>query len=189
MAESESGRKRYKELQARGKEHQIERVGEQLRDMMPWISEGKQRVQDASGGDTVSCHPGGRRGRRREGMQLPKAPELVVTGLAAALLVGSVVGFANTAGRWRSPVEPGEVAIEGFAFGPDAVTVDVGRHGHLDELRRHRPHRHRRTAATLLDSPDLGHRRHLRGDLRRARRLRVLLQVPPGHAGTITVEG
>ena len=35
----------------RGKEHQIERVGEQLRDMMPWISEGKQRVQDASGGD------------------------------------------------------------------------------------------------------------------------------------------
>ena len=52
VAESESGRKRYKELQARGKEHQIERVGEQLRDMMPWISEGKQRVQDASGGDT-----------------------------------------------------------------------------------------------------------------------------------------
>ena len=52
VAESESGRKRYKELQARGKEHQIERVGEQLREMMPWISEGKQRVQDASGGDT-----------------------------------------------------------------------------------------------------------------------------------------
>jgi ketol-acid reductoisomerase len=52
VAESESGRKRYKELQARGKEHQIERVGEHLRGMMPWISEGKQRVQDASGGDT-----------------------------------------------------------------------------------------------------------------------------------------
>ena len=50
VAESESGRKRYNELQARGKEHQIERVGEQLRAMMPWISEGKQRVQDASGG-------------------------------------------------------------------------------------------------------------------------------------------
>jgi ketol-acid reductoisomerase len=50
VAESESGRQRYMELQARGKEHQIERVGEQLRDMMPWISEGKQRVQDASGG-------------------------------------------------------------------------------------------------------------------------------------------
>ena len=50
VAESESGRKRFKELQARGKEHQIERVGEQLRGMMPWISEGKQRVEDASGG-------------------------------------------------------------------------------------------------------------------------------------------
>ena len=50
VAESEGGRKRYKELQARGQEHQIERVGEQLREMMPWISEGKQRVQDASGG-------------------------------------------------------------------------------------------------------------------------------------------
>ena len=50
VAESEGGRKRYKELQARGKEHQIEQVGEQLREMMPWISEGKQRVQDASGG-------------------------------------------------------------------------------------------------------------------------------------------
>ena len=50
VAESEGGRKRYKELQATGQEHQIERVGEQLREMMPWISEGKQRVQDASGG-------------------------------------------------------------------------------------------------------------------------------------------
>jgi ketol-acid reductoisomerase len=50
VAESEGGRQRYKELQARGQEHQIERVGEQLREMMPWISEGKQRVQDASGG-------------------------------------------------------------------------------------------------------------------------------------------
>ena len=37
-------------LQAKGKEHQIEQVGEQLRGMMPWISAGKQRVQDISGG-------------------------------------------------------------------------------------------------------------------------------------------
>ncbi|HJR26133.1 MAG TPA: ketol-acid reductoisomerase [Acidimicrobiales bacterium] len=50
VAESESGRKRYKELQAAGKAHQIEVVGEQLRAMMPWISAGKQRVQDVSGG-------------------------------------------------------------------------------------------------------------------------------------------
>jgi ketol-acid reductoisomerase len=50
VAESESGRTRYKELQAKGAEHQIEKVGAELRAMMPWISAGKQRVQDVSGG-------------------------------------------------------------------------------------------------------------------------------------------
>ena len=50
VAEAESGRVSYKALQAKGKEHQIEQVGEQLRGMMPWISAGKQRVQDISGG-------------------------------------------------------------------------------------------------------------------------------------------
>jgi ketol-acid reductoisomerase len=50
VAEAESGRANYKALQAKGKEHQIEQVGEQLRGMMPWISAGKQRVQDISGG-------------------------------------------------------------------------------------------------------------------------------------------
>ncbi len=50
VAESESGRATYKALQQKGTEHQIEQVGEQLRGMMPWISAGKQRVQDISGG-------------------------------------------------------------------------------------------------------------------------------------------
>jgi ketol-acid reductoisomerase len=50
VAESESGRANYKALQEAGKTHQIEVVGEELRAMMPWISAGKQRVQDASGG-------------------------------------------------------------------------------------------------------------------------------------------
>ena len=50
VAESEGGRATYQALQAKGKEHQIEQVGEQLRGMMPWISAGKQRVQDISGG-------------------------------------------------------------------------------------------------------------------------------------------
>ncbi|MGH9273742.1 MAG: ketol-acid reductoisomerase [Acidimicrobiales bacterium] len=52
VAESESGRNTYKALQQAGKDHQIEKVGEELRAMMPWISAGKQRVQDASGGET-----------------------------------------------------------------------------------------------------------------------------------------
>jgi ketol-acid reductoisomerase len=51
IAESRGGRKHFNELREAGKQHQIEKVGAELRAMMPWISQGKQRVQDASGGD------------------------------------------------------------------------------------------------------------------------------------------
>jgi ketol-acid reductoisomerase len=50
IAESASGRETFTRLEEEGQEHQIERVGEELRSMMPWISEGRQKVQDASGG-------------------------------------------------------------------------------------------------------------------------------------------
>ena len=50
IAESEAGRPVYNELKQKGQEHQIEVVGAKLRAMMPWISAGKTRVQDASGG-------------------------------------------------------------------------------------------------------------------------------------------
>jgi ketol-acid reductoisomerase len=50
IAESEAGRPRFTELREKGRQHPIEVVGEQLRAMMPWISAGKQRVQDISGG-------------------------------------------------------------------------------------------------------------------------------------------
>jgi len=50
IAESESGRATYKKLQDEGAAHPIETVGAELRGMMPWISAGKQRVQDISGG-------------------------------------------------------------------------------------------------------------------------------------------
>jgi ketol-acid reductoisomerase len=50
IAESESGRKNYKRLQQQGKDHPIEAVGARLRSMMPWISAGKTKVADASGG-------------------------------------------------------------------------------------------------------------------------------------------
>ena len=48
--ENKSGRAEYLRLKEEGKKHQIETIGAELRDMMPVISEGKQRVQDASGG-------------------------------------------------------------------------------------------------------------------------------------------
>ncbi|HWC69173.1 MAG TPA: ketol-acid reductoisomerase [Acidimicrobiales bacterium] len=50
VAESEGGRKRFAELREAGKRHPIEDVGGRLRAMMPWISAGKQKVADASGG-------------------------------------------------------------------------------------------------------------------------------------------
>jgi ketol-acid reductoisomerase len=50
VAESEAGRPNFHELEKQGHEHPIEKVGEQLRGMMPWIAAGRTRVQDASGG-------------------------------------------------------------------------------------------------------------------------------------------
>ncbi|CAB4790643.1 unannotated protein [freshwater metagenome] len=50
IAESESGRANFNALRKAGAEHQIESVGKNLRSMMPWISAGKQKVSEASGG-------------------------------------------------------------------------------------------------------------------------------------------
>jgi ketol-acid reductoisomerase len=50
IAENEAGRPNFKKLQAAGREHPIEAVGEQLRAMMPWISAGRAKPQDVSGG-------------------------------------------------------------------------------------------------------------------------------------------
>jgi ketol-acid reductoisomerase len=50
IAESRSGRKNFQALREAGRTHSIEAVGKDLRAMMPWISAGKQSVEDASGG-------------------------------------------------------------------------------------------------------------------------------------------
>src|SRR6476469_958444 len=50
IAESRGGRKRFHELLAKGAEHPVEKVGKDLRALMPWISAGKQSVADVSGG-------------------------------------------------------------------------------------------------------------------------------------------
>ena len=51
IAESRGGRKNFQRLRDQDRAHQIEAVGEELRGLMPWISAGKQSVQEASGGD------------------------------------------------------------------------------------------------------------------------------------------
>jgi ketol-acid reductoisomerase len=48
--ENRNGRPNFNDLRKRGQAHQIEKVGEELRGMMPFIAQGRQRVQDVSGG-------------------------------------------------------------------------------------------------------------------------------------------
>ena len=50
VAESDSGRKNFSAFRKRGKTHPIEKTGAELRSMMPWISAGKQKVAEVSGG-------------------------------------------------------------------------------------------------------------------------------------------
>ncbi len=50
IAENDNGRPNFNRYREETAKHPIEKVGAELRAMMPWISAGKQRVQDASGG-------------------------------------------------------------------------------------------------------------------------------------------
>jgi ketol-acid reductoisomerase len=50
IRENEIGRPRYRELKESGRRHPIEEVGTRLREMMPFVSAGKTKVEDASGG-------------------------------------------------------------------------------------------------------------------------------------------
>ncbi len=50
IAENRNGRPHFEELRRRAQAHQIEQVGAELRAMMPFVTQGRQRVQDVSGG-------------------------------------------------------------------------------------------------------------------------------------------
>jgi ketol-acid reductoisomerase len=50
IEENRTGRANYTALKAKGAEHQVEKVGAELRAMMPFVSAGKERPQDVSGG-------------------------------------------------------------------------------------------------------------------------------------------
>ncbi len=52
VKENEIGRPRYRELREAGKKHPIEDIGKKLRELMPFVGAGKQKVSEASGGDT-----------------------------------------------------------------------------------------------------------------------------------------
>jgi ketol-acid reductoisomerase len=50
IAENENGRPNFDKMREAAAKHPIEKVGAELRGMMPWSAAGKQRVQDISGG-------------------------------------------------------------------------------------------------------------------------------------------
>jgi ketol-acid reductoisomerase len=50
IAENKAGRPRFNQLREEGRQHPIEKVGAELRGMMPFINAGSQRPQDVSGG-------------------------------------------------------------------------------------------------------------------------------------------
>jgi ketol-acid reductoisomerase len=50
IAENRAGRHKFEELRRKGADHQIEKIGKELRAMMPFIAAGQQRLQDVSGG-------------------------------------------------------------------------------------------------------------------------------------------
>jgi ketol-acid reductoisomerase len=50
IAENRAGRPRFNEARQAAQAHPIEKVGAELRAMMPWISAGKAKPQDVSGG-------------------------------------------------------------------------------------------------------------------------------------------
>jgi ketol-acid reductoisomerase len=50
ILENQAGRPVFNALRRQSAEHPIEEVGERLRSMMPWISAGKAKPRDVSGG-------------------------------------------------------------------------------------------------------------------------------------------
>ena len=50
VAENRAGRPRFAALREQGRNHPIEKVGTELRAMMPFVTAGRQRLEDVSGG-------------------------------------------------------------------------------------------------------------------------------------------
>ncbi len=120
-------------------------------------------------------------------MQLPKAPELAVTGLAAALLLGSVVGFAGSTAS-SAPAAPSEVNIQGFAFGPADLSLEAGATvtwTNLDGA----DHTVTQTGGLVFKSPDLATGDTFAVTFEEPGSYQYICKFHPAMRGTVTVEG
>ena len=120
-------------------------------------------------------------------MQLPKAPELAVSGLAAALLVGSVVGFTNSTAS-SEPAAPGAVNIQGFSFGPADLIVEVGATVTWTSL-DNADHTVTQTGGLVFKSPDLATDDTFQVRFDEPGAYQYICKFHPAMRGTVTVEG
>ena len=119
VAENANGRPNFNALRQAGLDHPIEKVGAELRDMMPFVTAGRQKIQDVSGRLSPAADgrqwpsDGSGRAARREGAG-PRADVPASRRPGSALAAGQVhpqrrrhhlVGVGEVAGLLaRSPV-------------------------------------------------------------------------------------
>jgi hypothetical protein len=74
LAENRAGRPNFERLRQADRNHEIERVGAQLRAMMPWSEEGKQRGSGAAGprGGEQTAEGAGKKPEKKE--KRPRRP-------------------------------------------------------------------------------------------------------------------
>ncbi len=122
-------------------------------------------------------------------MQRPKPPELVVSVLAAGLLVGSVVGLTRSQADGGGAVAgPTGVEIVDFAFGPEELAVPVG--GTITWTNSDgATHTVTGREGETLQSPDLKTEDTYEVTFEEAGTFEYLCKFHPNMQGTITVEG
>jgi plastocyanin len=122
-------------------------------------------------------------------MKPPKPPELVVTLLAAALLVGSAMGLTRIRDDASAePAGPRGVTIADFAFGPADLAVSVGDTVTWTSTDR-ATHTVTATDGETLESPDLMTGDTFEVTLETAGSVEYICKFHPNMRGTITVEG
>jgi plastocyanin len=126
-------------------------------------------------------------------MQRPKAPEVVLAVLAAALAVGGTVALTQDRDEPAADAAPGstEVAIAGFLFGPKQLTVRVGdtvTWTSADDT-QHTVTGRDATAKAVLDSESIRQAGTYAATFEASGSYEYFCVFHPNMQGTITVEG
>ena len=72
LAENRAGRPNFERARQADKDHEIERVGAELRAMMPWSEEGKKKAEKAERSEKAEKTEGTEKRPRRPAHPLPR---------------------------------------------------------------------------------------------------------------------